>query len=69
MDHLLLHCVKTRVLWKLLFSIFGASWTLSCIVKETLLGWNGAFVGKGRKKAWQMAPYVYFGQSGRRGID
>ncbi|RVW36937.1 hypothetical protein CK203_094919 [Vitis vinifera] len=24
--------------------------------------------GKARKKAWQMAPYVYFGQSGRKGI-
>ena len=40
-DHLLLHCVKTRVLWNLLFSLFGVSWTLSCTVKETLLGWNG----------------------------
>ncbi|RVW84854.1 hypothetical protein CK203_048644 [Vitis vinifera] len=53
-DHLLLHCVKTRVLWNLLFSLFGVTWTLSCTVKETLLGWHGAFVGKGRKKAWQM---------------
>ena len=59
-DHLLLHCVKTRVLWNLLFSLFGMSWTLSCTVKETLLGWNGVFVGKGRKKAWQMAPLCIF---------
>ena len=59
-DHLLLHCVKTRVLWNLLFSLFGMSWTLSCTVKETLLGWNGEFVGKGRKKAWQMASLCIF---------
>ena len=59
-DHLLLHCVKTWVLWNLLFSLFGISWTLSCTVKTTLLGWNGGFVGKRRKKAWQMAPLCIF---------
>ena len=37
-DHLLLHCVKTQVLWNLLLSLFGVSWTLLCTVKETLLG-------------------------------
>ena len=50
-DHLLLHCVKTRVLWNLLFSLFGVSWTLSCTVKATFLGWNGVFMGKRRKRA------------------
>ncbi|RVW39006.1 putative ribonuclease H protein [Vitis vinifera] len=59
-DHLLLHCIKTRVLWNLLFSLFGISWTLSCSVKSTLLGWTGGFVGKRRKKAWQMAPLCIF---------
>ena len=60
MDHLLLHCVKTRVLWNLFFSLFGVSWTLLCIVKATLLGWNGGFVGKRRKRAWKMAPLCIF---------
>ncbi|RVW95701.1 hypothetical protein CK203_031580 [Vitis vinifera] len=60
MDHLLLHCIKTRILWNLLFSLFGISWTLSGTVKTTLLGWNGGFVGKRRKKAWQMAPLCIF---------
>ena len=59
-DHLLLHCVKTRVLWNLLFSLFGVYWTLSCTVKATLLGWNGGFVGKRRKRAWQMASLCIF---------
>ena len=35
-------------------------WVLSGTVKETLLGWHGAFVGKIRKKAWQMAPLCIF---------
>ncbi|KAJ9692729.1 hypothetical protein PVL29_011694 [Vitis rotundifolia] len=59
-DHLLLHCVKTRALWSLLFSLFGVACVLSGSVKETLLGWHGAFVRKTRKKAWQMAPLCIF---------
>ena len=49
-DHLLLHCAKTRVLWNLLFFLFGVAWILSCSLKETFLGWHGAFVGKAREK-------------------
>ena len=67
-DHLLLHCAKTRVLWNLLFSLFGVSWILSCSVKETLLGWHGLFVGKARKILGKRPPYVYFGQYRRKGI-
>ena len=59
-DHLLLHCVKTGVLWNLLFSLFGVTWTFSCTVKATLLGWNGVFVGKRYKRAWQMTPLCIF---------
>ena len=59
-DHLLLHCAKTRVLWNLLFFLFGVSWILSYLVKETLLGWHGSFVGKAHKKAWQAAPLYIF---------
>ena len=36
------------------------AWVLSGSVKETLLGWHGAFMGKTRKKAWQMAPLFIF---------
>ena len=67
-DHLLLHCAKTQVLWNLLFSLLSVFWILSCSMKETLLGWHGSFVGKACKKVRQVAPYVYFGQYGRKGI-
>ena len=36
------------------------AWVLFGSVKETLLGWHEAFVGKTRKKAWQMAPLCIF---------
>ncbi|RVW62551.1 putative ribonuclease H protein [Vitis vinifera] len=59
-EHLLLHCSRTRVLWDLLFTILGVSWVLPCSVKETLLSWHGSFVGKKRKKMWRAAPLHIF---------
>ena len=59
-NHLLLHCSRTRVLGDLLFTLFGVSWVLPSSVRETLLSWNGFFVGKKRKKAWRAAPLHIF---------
>ena len=43
-NHILIHCTKTRVLWKLLFALFGVTWVLPCSIRETLLGWFGSFM-------------------------
>ena len=59
-DHLLLHCTKTRVLWDLLFTLFGVSWVLLSSVRETLLSWHGSFVSKKRKKVWRATPLCIF---------
>ena len=59
-DHLLLHCEKTRDVWMLLLSLFGVSWVFPFSVKETLLGWRGSFVGKKRKVVWQVEPLCLF---------
>ena len=59
-DHLLLHCERTREMWTLLLSFFGVSWVFPFSVKETLLGWRGSFVGKKRKVAWQLGPLCLF---------
>ena len=59
-DHLFLHCTKTRVLWDLPFNLFGVSWVLPSSIRETLLSWHGSFVGKKRKKACRAAPLFIF---------
>ncbi|RVW28985.1 putative ribonuclease H protein [Vitis vinifera] len=59
-DHLLLHCSKTRVLWELLFSLFGVYWVMPCSVRETLLSWQTSSVGKKHRKVWRAAPLHIF---------
>ena len=60
MDHLLFHCVKTRALWEMFFSLFRVLWVVLSSVRETLLSWNGSFVGKKCKKVWRMGPFYIF---------
>ncbi|RVW53555.1 hypothetical protein CK203_092413 [Vitis vinifera] len=60
-DHILLHCEKARTLWALLYSMFGVQWVLPATIKETLLGWNGTFVGKKRKGVWRASCLCLFG--------
>ena len=43
-----------------LLSLFGVSWVFSFLVKETLLGWRGSFVGEKRKEVWQVGPLCLF---------
>lgn len=52
-DHLLLHCETTRVLWKLIFVLFKVSWVA---VRDTLLNWYDSFVNKKHKEVWQANP-------------
>ena len=59
-DLLLFHCVKTRALWEMFFSLFGVSWVFPSLVKETLLSWNESFVGKKCKKVWRVDPLCIF---------
>ena len=59
-DYLLLHCEKAREVWILLFSLFRVSLVFPSSVRETLLGWNGSFVGKKRKVVWQAGPLCLF---------
>ena len=59
-DHILIHCLKARLLWNLIFALFGIQWVLSCSIREVLLSWHRSFVGKNGKKAWKAAPLCMF---------
>ena len=59
-NHILIYCTKTRVLWELLFALFGVTWVLPFLVRETFLGWHKSFVGKKCKKAWMLASLCRF---------
>ena len=51
---------KRGAVWELLFTLFGVSWVFPSTVRETLLGWNGLFVGKRRKIVWRAGPLCIF---------
>ena len=59
-DHLLIHCKFAKMLWDLLLSIVGISWVVPNTVLHTLIAWQGAAVGKKRKKIWLAAPLCLF---------
>ncbi|RVW23454.1 putative ribonuclease H protein [Vitis vinifera] len=59
-DHILIQCSKARVLWELLFALFGVSWVLPYSVRDTLSGWSDFNMGKKRKKVWKAAPSCIF---------
>ena len=49
-DHILPHCVKTKVLREMFFTLFGVSWVLPSSIRAKLLGRNGSFVDKSARK-------------------
>ena len=59
-DHFLLHCGVTRVLWDIFFYFFGVHWVLPSFVLQTLEGWRGSFVCKKRKDVRRAVPLCHF---------
>ena len=59
-NHLLIHCKFAKMLWDLFLSIVGISWVFPQSVLHTLLAWQGAAVGKKRRKIWFVAPLCMF---------
>ena len=55
-----MHCPHARMLWELILAIIGMKWVFPFLVRQTLLSWQGAEVGKKRKKVWKSAPLCLF---------
>ncbi|RVW23985.1 hypothetical protein CK203_092063 [Vitis vinifera] len=41
-------------------ALLGVQWEMPSLVKDVLLSWHGAFVGKRRKKMWKETPLCLF---------
>ena len=52
-DHLLVHCSRAKMLWDLLLSIIDSNWVFPLTVRQSLLAWQGAKVGRKRKRVWK----------------
>ena len=59
-NHILVHCSKAKVLWDLMFSLFGVNWVLLFTVRDTLLSWYASFKDKKHSKVWRAAPLCLF---------
>ncbi|RVW29580.1 Exonuclease 1 [Vitis vinifera] len=58
-DHILIQCSRARVLWELLFALFGVTWVLPYSVRDTLSGWCGFNLGKKRRKVLKQENVSY----------
>ena len=59
-DHILIHCGKTRELWTLLLSFFGVVWVFPASIRNLLLGWKIKGLGKKRRAVWRLASFCLF---------
>ncbi|RVW30775.1 hypothetical protein CK203_077176 [Vitis vinifera] len=59
-DHILIHCGKTRELWRMLLSSFGVVWVFPASVKNLLLEWKVKGLRKKRKAVWRLTPICLF---------
>ena len=52
-------CDKARMLWNLVYSLFGVQWVMHSSIRRNLLGWHDSCVGKKQEKAWRAAPLCF----------
>lgn len=69
-DHISIHCDRTRQLWILLLTTFGLVWVFPASVKNLFLEWKFKGLGKKKRAIWQLAPiclcWCIWGERNRR---
>ena len=53
-NHILVHCSKVKILWDLVFSLFGVNWVLPFTVRDV------SFKDKKHRKVWRAIPLCLF---------
>ena len=59
-DHILIHCTKTRELWIFLLALFGVAWVFQDLVRNLLLQWKVKGFQKKNGVVWHLAPICLF---------
>ena len=59
-DHLLIHCSRAKMLWDPFLAIIDSNWVIPLTVRQFLLAWQSANVGKKRKRVWMIASLCLF---------
>ena len=55
-DHFLIHCLRATMSWDLFLSIGDSNWVFPLTVRQFLLAWQSANIGKIRKRVWMATP-------------
>ena len=59
-DHLLIHCSRAKMLWDFLLDIADSNWVFPLTVRQFLLAWQSANVGRKHKRVWMTTPLCLF---------
>ena len=59
-DHILIHCAKTRELWIFLLALFGVTWVFLDSVRNLLLQWKVKGFQRKNRAVWGLAPICIF---------
>lgn len=58
-NHLFLHCEKTKYLWELMFNHFGIKWVMADTVQSTWKRWYCKAIRRNTRRIWKMTPQNY----------
>lgn len=68
LNHFLLYCSKVRILWLLVYSLFGRAWLMHSLARGNFLIWHGSVLGRRQKRLRGLLFWACFGLHGRREI-